>query len=225
VSSRNRERRIRNQQERAAEQEYLRQRARRMRIGIPIVLLLIALAVAGFFVARNNDDDNNVSADGANKKCVKFDDDLPEGAPKVDVKVGPAPTKLYKKDLKIGTGDEVQPGANVTAQYIGVLCTTGKIFDSSYKTGQPVPFSLTGVIPGWTQGIPGMKVGGQRLLGIPSELAYGANPPPGSGIPIDEPLWFVVDITATSPAPDASSTTTVPSANESSTTLPTTSTS
>ncbi len=56
------------------------------------------------------------------------------------------------------------------------------------------------MIPGWTQGIPGMKVGGSRLLGIPSELAYGPTGSPSGGIAPDEALWFVVDVTATTPA-------------------------
>jgi FKBP-type peptidyl-prolyl cis-trans isomerase FkpA len=76
-----------------------------------------------------------------------------------------------------------------------VACSTGKIFDSSYERGQPAMFALSGVIPGWQQGIPGMKVGGQRLLGIPSDLAYGPTgaPPDIAG---NEALWFVVEIVA-----------------------------
>ena len=65
----------------------------------------------------------------------------------------------------------------VTVNYIGVSCSTGKVFDSSYSPGQPVTFPLNQVIKGWTEGIPGMKVGGQRLLGIPPALAYGDRSP------------------------------------------------
>lgn len=133
----------------------------------------------------------------AGKPCVALADPLPTGAPAVPIDIGPAPTQLISKDLKVGTGAEVAKGASVTANYIGVSCSTGKIFDSSYSRGQPVPFSLTGVIKGWTDGIPGMKVGGQRLLGIPAALAYGANPPQGSSIAPDEALWFVVEIVDT----------------------------
>ena len=71
-------------------------------------------------------------------------------------------------------------------------CSTGKIFDTSYgKT--PATFPLDNVIPGWQQGIPGMKVGGTRLLGIPSDLAYGAQGYPPDIAP-DETLWFVVEL-------------------------------
>lgn len=131
----------------------------------------------------------------AGKPCVKAAGPLPAGAPDVPVEVGPPPAKLVMKDLVEGTGDVVKPEATVTVNYIGVACTTGKMFDTSYgKT--PATFPLTQVIPGWTQGIPGMKVGGKRLLGIPSALAYG---PQGQGADIgpDEPLWFVVEILAT----------------------------
>ena len=129
----------------------------------------------------------------AGKPCVAVADPLPAGAPAVPVEVGPAPTQLITKDLKPGTGPEVAKGATVTVNYIGVACSTGKIFDSSYSRGQPATFPLTQVIKGWTDGIPGMKVGGQRLLGIPSSLGYG---PSGSGALIgpNEALWFVVEV-------------------------------
>ncbi len=129
----------------------------------------------------------------AGKPCVARTGDLPAGAPDVPVEVGPPPTKLVTKDLKVGDGAEVKATDTITVNYIGVSCSTGAIFDSSYKAGQPATFPLDSVIAGWTQGIPGMKVGGQRLLGIPSELAYGAS---GSAPDIapDEPLWFVVDV-------------------------------
>lgn len=127
------------------------------------------------------------------KPCVAVADPLPTGAPAVPVEVGPAPAQLITKDLKPGTGAEVAKGATVTVNYIGVACSTGKIFDSSYSRGQPISFALTGVIKGWTDGIPGMKVGGQRLLGIPAAQAYGAQ---GSGANIgpNEALWFVVEV-------------------------------
>jgi FKBP-type peptidyl-prolyl cis-trans isomerase len=100
---------------------------------------------------------------------------------------------LDKIDTTPGTGDEVKPGATVTVDYTGAVAATGKIFQSSLDTGQPVSFPLANVIPGWTQGVPGMKVGGTRRLLIPAAMAYGANPPGGSGIPANADLVF--DIT------------------------------
>jgi peptidylprolyl isomerase len=153
----------------------------------------------------------------AGKPCVAVSDPLPAGAPNVPVVVGPPPTELVKQDLVVGTGDEVTAGATVSVNYIGVSCSTGAIFDSSYKASppEPVTFSLDQVIPGWTQGIPGMKVGGQRLLGIPSEMAYGATGSPRGGIAPDEALWFVVEVTKTVPA---TTTTTAAAAGGSTTT-------
>lgn len=133
----------------------------------------------------------------AGKPCVAVADPLPAGAPAVPVKVGPAPTTLITEDLTPGTGAEVKATSTVTVDYIGVACSTGKIFDSSYQTGQPATFPLNGVIKGWSQGLVGMKAGGVRLLGIPSDLAYGSQGQ-GADIGPDEPLWFVVDVKSVS---------------------------
>lgn len=100
---------------------------------------------------------------------------------------------LQAQEITPGTGDVVKPGATVTVDYTGAVAATGKIFQSSLDSGQPVTFPLSQVIPGWTQGVPGMKVGGTRRLLIPAALAYGANPPSGSGIPANADLVF--DIT------------------------------
>ena len=127
------------------------------------------------------------------KPCVAVSDPLPKGAPAVPVQVGPPPTKLVIKDLKVGTGAVVTAKQSLKVDYIGVACSTGKIFDSSYKTGEAAPFALTDVIVGWQQGIPGMKVGGTRLLGIPPELGYSTQGFPPDIAP-DETLWFVVHI-------------------------------
>ncbi len=103
-------------------------------------------------------------------------------------------TQLTISDITVGTGAEVAPGATVTAHYVGIGAVTGKQFDSSWDRGQPAQFPLSQVISGWQNGIPGMKVGGRRLLVIPGDQAYGANPPQGSGIKPGEALVFVVDI-------------------------------
>jgi FKBP-type peptidyl-prolyl cis-trans isomerase len=103
--------------------------------------------------------------------------------------------QLQTKDLITGNGQQAQQGRTVTVNYVGVLCKTGKEFDSSWKRNQPFTTSLaTGsVIPGWVQGIPGMRVGGRRELIIPANLAYGkAGSPPT--IPPNSPLVFVVDL-------------------------------
>jgi len=93
-------------------------------------------------------------------------------------------------DIIPGTGAEVPAGATITAHYTGALCKNGVIFQSSHDFGQPVTFGLDQVIRGWTEGVPGMKVGGMRRLIIPSEMAYGsvraaANIPPNSDLVFD----------------------------------------
>ncbi len=106
-------------------------------------------------------------------------------------------SKLEKIDLVPGTGEEVKPGATVSVHYTGAVAATGAIFQSSKDFGtNPVTFPLGGVIKGWTDGIPGMKVGGTRRLVIPSDMAYGANPPGGSGIPANADLVFDVELIA-----------------------------
>jgi FKBP-type peptidyl-prolyl cis-trans isomerase len=105
-----------------------------------------------------------------------------------------AVTTLQSTDLKQGTGQAVKPGASITVYYTGAVASTGVIFQSTSTNGQPASISLGQVIPGWAQGIPGMKVGGTRQLVIPAAEAYGANPPSGSGIPANAPLVFDVTV-------------------------------
>lgn len=174
----------------------------------------MAATVAVVFVAGLGDDGNGVQAGApgstttttaaatttsmpaasvAGQPCVALADPLPAGAPDVPVQVGAPPAALVSVDLVVGDGAEVPAGATVTVDYVGVSCSTGKVFDSSYASGQPATFSLDAVIAGWTQGIPGMKVGGRRLLGIPPDLAYADNPTSPLIAP-GETLWFVVDV-------------------------------
>jgi peptidylprolyl isomerase len=108
---------------------------------------------------------------------------------------GTAPSKLVVKDLIKGTGPEAKLGQLVTVNYVGVLYRGGKEFDSSWTRGKPATFPLEAgkLIPGWTQGIPGMRVGGRRELIIPAALGYGQTGHPPA-IPPNAPLVFVVDL-------------------------------
>jgi FKBP-type peptidyl-prolyl cis-trans isomerase FkpA len=97
-------------------------------------------------------------------------------------------------DVKEGTGDAVKPGATVTVHYSGWLTDDAATeFDSSRKSGKPISFPLTGVIKGWTDGIPGLKPGGVRMLKIPGNMAYGARGIPGV-IPPNATLVFEVEL-------------------------------
>ncbi len=103
---------------------------------------------------------------------------------------------LQSTDTTPGTGSEAKASDTVTVEYTGALASNGVIFQSSKDTGQPVSFALDGVIEGWKEGIPGMKVGGTRRLLIPAAKAYGATPPDGSGIPANADLVFDVTLDA-----------------------------
>lgn len=103
-------------------------------------------------------------------------------------------TELQKIDIVVGTGEEVKPGATINAHYTGALAKDGIIFQSSHDFGQSISFGLGQVIKGWTDGVPGMKVGGKRRLLIPAALAYGSTPPAGSGIPADADLVFDIEL-------------------------------
>ncbi len=102
--------------------------------------------------------------------------------------------KLQSTDLVVGTGDVVQPGDTITAHYTGALAATGVIFQSSHDTGQPATFPLSGVIKGWTDGVPGMRVGGKRRLLIPYAEAYGDAGRPDGGIPAKADLVFDIEL-------------------------------
>jgi len=92
-----------------------------------------------------------------------------------------------------GTGVNPGPTDKVTVHYKGTLLD-GTEFDSSYKREEPISFSLNGVIPGWTEGLQLMKVGGKTTFYIPQELAYGARPNPGGPIPPYAALIFEVEL-------------------------------
>lgn len=112
--------------------------------------------------------------------------------PEIDFPSGPAPAQLVIEDLVIGDGPEAVPGGVVEVHYVGVEYDTGEEFDSSWGRGESTEFPLRGLIQGWQDGIPGMKVGGRRQLVIPPEQAYG---PAGSGHQLSgKTLIFVIDL-------------------------------
>ena len=102
--------------------------------------------------------------------------------------------ELAREDRVVGTGAEVAPGATVTCHYTGAIAKTGEVFQSSRDFGGPISFPLSGVIAGWAEGVPGMKVGGTRRLLIPANMAYGDRPPYGSGIPAGADLVFDIEL-------------------------------
>lgn len=104
-------------------------------------------------------------------------------------------TEIEIEDTEIGKGEEVKAGATITAHYTGALVKNGIIFQSSHDFGKAITFGLDQVIAGWTQGVPGMKVGGTRRLVIPAAMAYGERSP-ASNIPANSDLVFDIELVA-----------------------------
>jgi len=120
-----------------------------------------------------------------------------KGEPTVpDVKGKPS-SKLVVKDVKTGHGAPAKKGADVSVTYIGISCSTGKVFDASYLHGnQPFdvkPLGQASVIQGWNQGLLGVKSGGVRELVIPAALGYGAQGSPPTIKP-NETLIFLITV-------------------------------
>ena len=112
-------------------------------------------------------------------------------APTIGAPAGNPPTTLEIKDIIVGTGAEALPTSTMTVHYTLMTWSNGQLIESSWNSGSPATFPLANVIVGWQQGIPGMKVGGRRLLVIPPDLGYGAQG--GGPIGPNETLIFVVD--------------------------------
>jgi len=161
-------------------------------------LLLMIAVCAGLAIAGcgSSDDSSTGSSEGTTVTAESGGGAvIGKREPKVTVPKGAPPKKLEVKDLEEGSGAEAKSGDKVTVQYVGVNYKNGKEFDSSWSRNEPFPLTLGAgeVIPGWEQGIEGMKVGGRRELIIPPELAYGETGYPPS-IPPNETLVFVIDL-------------------------------
>jgi len=143
--------------------------------------LVVAAVIAVLVVLATGGDDDGDPAEGTK--------------PQVDVPEGPPPKQLEVRDITEGDGAEASAGDTVEVEYLGVSYSNGREFDSSWERPEPFTFQLGAgqVIPGWDQGIDGMKVGGRRELVIPPHLAYGKQGSPPAIKP-NETLVFVVDL-------------------------------
>ena len=105
------------------------------------------------------------------------------------------PKKLVTKDLSGGTGDPAKAGQKLKMNYLLVTWSDKQKLDSSFDRGKTFDLNLGAgeVIPGWDQGLTGIKQGGRRLLIIPPDLAYGEG---GNGMKPNETLVFVTDAVA-----------------------------
>jgi peptidylprolyl isomerase len=179
-------------------------------------LLLALLASMSLALAACGDDEDS-GGDSASTGTESTEAAAPtetateeeEAAPAADAKIskdlkekpaiaqpsGDPPTELQKEDVVKGKGATAKAGDNVTVQYVGVNFSNGAEFDASWNRGEPFEFTLGAgqVIPGWDEGVAGMKEGGRRKLVIPPDMGYGEQGSPPT-IPPNETLVFVVDL-------------------------------
>jgi peptidylprolyl isomerase len=171
---------------------------------LPILLACLLLAV---FAASCGDDEKEASGSQETATATP----TPEAAGEVDTAgiskdltekpavatpSGTPPAELQKTDLVKGKGKAAKAGDTVAVQYVGNSWSTGTQFDASWDRGTEsfeFPLGAGQVIPGWDQGVAGMKEGGRRLLVIPPDLAYG-DQSPSPDIAPNETLIFVVDL-------------------------------
>jgi len=166
----------------------------RGRMPIIATCAALALAVAG---CGDSDDSTSTQATDATVAEQSGGDTNLNAKPKITVPDAAAPKKLEETEIVEGDGAEAKAGDEVTVQYVGVGYDSKEEFDSSWSRNEPFSFNLGAgeVIPGWDQGVAGMKVGGRRELTIPANLAYGpTGSPPAIGP--NETLIFVVDLLA-----------------------------
>ena len=189
---------------------------RRYLLALPLLLAVLAFSACG---GDDSSSDESAATAAPTEEATQAPTEAPTetatpdassddsgsgGAVKVTGKLGSKPTiktpggdppaKLVIKDIKKGTGKTAKAGSKVAVQYVGALWDDGSVFDNSWDRGQPFEFGLgqQQVIPGWDQGVEGMKEGGRRLLTIPPDLGYG--PQANGPIPANATLVFVVDL-------------------------------
>lgn len=172
-----------------------------MRTSIKMLVPVAALALVAAGCSSNTKEaETNTSA---SPEACSFDKTIDgvtaiqqaASPPELVIAQGAKPPKeLVTEDLCPGEGVAATPADTVTVDYVGVGYKSRKVFDSSYERGQPATFPLSGVIPGWTEGVSGMKPGGARLLLIPADMAYGSQGTPDGSIAPDEALAFIVEM-------------------------------
>ncbi len=168
-------------------------------IDLPLVMQAVRTAFAnGKLLLTPEEAQATLQAFAARRQAQAGSRNRSEGAAflagnKAQKGVVTTPSGLQYMVLRAGNGARPTPSSTVQVNYEGKLLD-GTVFDSSYKRGQPATFPLTGVIAGWTEGIPLMSVGSKYRFWIPSELAYGPSGQPQGGIGPDAVLTFDVEL-------------------------------
>lgn len=157
-----------------------------------IIIGFCVVLVAAVVISTQSGDDD--SSDDTTTSGGEISSDL-SVKPVIAAGEGDPPTELQVNDIVEGDGPAAAVSDQVTVQYVGALFADGTEFDASWDRGEPFTFELGAgqVIPGWDQGLDGMKVGGRRELIIPADLAYGDQGSPPT-IPGGAALIFVVDL-------------------------------
>lgn len=172
---------------REAARAELQKQQRRRRIRTFAILAVLVVAATALVSMIGGDDDDEAST---TTEAVTTPTSAP---PKTPAPLTEPVLELKTEDLKVGTGKVVQEGDTIVAHYLGMLAN-GKVFDSSWETGDLLEGTLGQFITGWDEGIPGMRVGGRRKLIIPAADAYGAEDT-GTGRPFGD-LVFIIDVYA-----------------------------
>ena len=163
------------------------------------LLLCLALAACGSGKSKDQLSSRPTPSAGECAPSGSGSTDLTK-KPEVQTPTASAPSETTLIDIVCGTGEAAKVGSKVEVQYLGVLYNDAKEFDSSWANGGE-PFKLTvggQVIPGFSKGITGMKVGGRREVIIPAKDGYGAEGSPPA-IPGGATLIFVIDLVKIQP--------------------------
>jgi len=160
---------------------------RRFLVSIAVIASLVLIVACG---GNGNEEKTTAPSVTANATAAQTGG----GPPPVSSQPTVTASGLKIIEIKVGTGDEAQKGQTVSVHYTGWLAD-GTKFDSSLDRGQPLSFVLGAgqMIPGFDEGVAGMKVGGERRLILPPGLAYGAQGRPPK-IPANSELTFDVQL-------------------------------
>lgn len=191
-----------HQARKAAALAQARRQARKRRLltlgGLVVVFLLVMFVIS--LVGDDDDEGSDVTAGDGSSSTTEAPEEstTPTSAPPEAPAPGGAEpvTVLGIEDLKVGDGETVEAGDTIVAHYYGATYADGEKFQSSWDSGSTFETVIGqgNVIPGWDEGIPGMKVGGRRKLTIPAAMAYGTEDK-GDGSPVGD-LVFIVDVYA-----------------------------
>lgn len=145
-------------------------------------------------LVQEQEEEEKAEAEKAAKEEAEAEEEAAK-LPQPNVPSGPPPKQLETVDVKTGSGKTAKAGDEVSVYYVGVLYENGEQFDGNWGSGEPFTFPLGAgaVIKGWDQGVEGMKVGGERELIIPPDLAYGKQGVYPT-IPPDATLVFLVKL-------------------------------